>query len=56
MAMQLLIFAASLALLVFSARFFTSAAEKIGDFLKMPQMVIGIFIVGIGTSMPKLIS
>jgi cation:H+ antiporter len=56
MAMQLLIFAASLALLVFSARFFTSAAEKIGDFLKMPQMVIGIFIVGIGTSLPELIS
>jgi len=56
MAMQLLIFAASLALLVFSARFFTSAAEKIGDFLKMPQMVIGIFIVGFGTSLPELIS
>jgi cation:H+ antiporter len=56
MAMQLLIFAASLALLVFSARFFTSAAEKIGYFLKMPQMVIGIFIVGIGTSLPELIS
>jgi cation:H+ antiporter len=56
MAMQLLIFVASLSLLVFSARFFTSAAEKIGDFLKMPQMVIGIFIVGIGTSLPELIS
>jgi cation:H+ antiporter len=56
MATHLLIFVASLALLVFSARFFTSAAEKIGDFLKMPQIVIGIFIVGIGTSLPELIS
>ena len=56
MAIQFLIFVASLALLVFSARFFTSAAEKIGLFLRMPQIVIGIFIVGIGTSLPELIS
>jgi cation:H+ antiporter len=56
MAIQFLIFVASLALLVFSARFFTSVAEKIGLFLRMPQIVIGIFIVGIGTSLPELIS
>jgi|688.fasta_scaffold42418_5 cation:H+ antiporter len=56
MAIQFLIFVASLALLVFSARFFTSAAEKIGLFLRMPQIVIGIFIVGIGTSLPELLS
>ena len=53
---QLLIFAAALALLVVSAQFFTKSAENIGAYLRMPVFVIGVFIVGIGTSLPELIS
>ncbi|MBI1223009.1 MAG: sodium:calcium antiporter [Bacteroidetes bacterium] len=51
-----LLFTLSLALLIASARFFTKAAEKIGIFLGMHPLVIGIFIVGIGTSLPELVS
>jgi cation:H+ antiporter len=53
---NLLIFILALATLLASAKFFTSAAEKIGNYLKLPPFVIGIFIVGIGTSLPELIS
>ncbi|HMO33647.1 MAG TPA: sodium:calcium antiporter [Lacibacter sp.] len=56
MFVQLLIFIASLALLLTSARLFTNSAEKIGAWMKLPGFVIGIFIVGIGTSLPELIS
>lgn len=50
------IFVAALLVLLVSARFFTNAAEAIGFWLKLPSFVIGIFIVGIGTSLPELIS
>jgi cation:H+ antiporter len=50
------IFIISLAALLFSAKFFTESAEKIGLWLRLPQFVIGIFIVGIGTSLPELVS
>ncbi|HMO63159.1 MAG TPA: sodium:calcium antiporter [Ferruginibacter sp.] len=52
----LLIFIPALALLLFSAHYFTYAAEQIGGFLRLPQFVIGVFIVGIGTSLPELIA
>lgn len=51
-----LFFAISLAALIFAARIFTNAAEKIGLHLGMSPLVIGIFIVGIGTSLPELVS
>lgn len=53
---ELLYFILSLAGLILSAKFFTNAAETIGRFLRLPQFVIGVFIVGIGTSLPELIS
>ena len=53
---QLFIFAAALALLLVSAQFFTKSAENIGAYLRMPAFVIGVFIVGIGTSLPELIA
>jgi len=51
-----LIFTLALAGLIFSARIFTNSAEKIGHFFRLPPLVIGIFIVGIGTSLPELVS
>lgn len=53
---ELLYFGLSLTGLILSAKFFTNAAEDIGRRLRLPQFVIGIFIVGIGTSLPELIS
>jgi cation:H+ antiporter len=53
---QLLIFIGALALLLTAAQFFTKSAENIGAYLRMPAFVIGVFIVGIGTSLPELIA
>lgn len=52
----LLVFILALAGLLASAQFFTSAAEKVGHYLKLPPFVIGVFIIGIGTSLPELVS
>jgi cation:H+ antiporter len=51
-----LVFIGALAVLITAARFFTNSAESIGKWLSLPSFVIGIFIVGIGTSLPELIS
>lgn len=56
MLQAVLIFLAALTGLLVSARFFTSAAEGIGRWLKFSPFVIGVFIVGIGTSLPELVS
>lgn len=56
MVLNLLIFIGALALLLTSANFFTNSAESIGKWLKLPPFVIGVFIVGIGTSLPELVS
>jgi cation:H+ antiporter len=53
---KLILFAAALSLLLFSAKVFTNSAEKIGRYMGMPSFVVGIFIVGIGTSLPELFS
>ncbi|MBL7827985.1 MAG: sodium:calcium antiporter [Saprospiraceae bacterium] len=53
---SLLIFTVALTLLLVSARFFTQSAETIGKWLNLPAFVIGVFIVGVGTSLPELIS
>jgi cation:H+ antiporter len=53
---NLVLFSASLAVLLFSAKVFTNSAEKIGSYMGMPSFVIGVFIVGIGTSLPELFS
>lgn len=52
----LLTFIASLSLLLLAARYFTSAAERVGKWMGLPPFVVGVFIVGIGTSLPELIA
>lgn len=46
----------SLALLVKAAGYFTRAAEDIGLFFGLPQFIVGVTIVAVGTSLPELIS
>lgn len=50
----ILVFIASLALLVKSADWLVENSEKIGLFLKMSPFIIGVTIVAIGTSFPEL--
>jgi cation:H+ antiporter len=54
--MEYLVFLFALVALLASARFFTKAAEAIGHYLRLPAFVVGVFIIGIGTSLPELIS
>lgn len=56
MLLVFLTFVGSLAVLLVSARFFTVAAERIGLALGMSTFVVGVIIVGVGTSLPELIS
>lgn len=56
MAVQFITFIIALSILIVAARFFTNSAEDLGKWLSFPAFVIGIFIVGIGTSLPELIS
>jgi cation:H+ antiporter len=56
MVTSVLIFLVALAVLLLAAHFFTQAAETIGAWLGFPAFVIGVFIVGVGTSLPELIS
>ena len=51
-----LIFILSLLILLVSARFFTGSAERLGLHFGMSSFVIGVFIVGIGTSLPELVA
>jgi cation:H+ antiporter len=50
------VFIVAVIALVKSAEYFTLAAEKIGVFLGMPPFVVGVTIVGLGTSLPELTS
>ncbi|HMQ77222.1 MAG TPA: sodium:calcium antiporter [Flavobacteriales bacterium] len=52
----LLEFIVALLALLLAARFFTRSAEGLGRWLRFSPFVIGVFIVGIGTSLPELIS
>jgi cation:H+ antiporter len=56
MLITLLTFAGALLVLLMSAKYFTESAEQIGAWLGLPVFVIGVFIVGIGTSLPELIA
>jgi len=51
-----LLFVLSLLALLVSARFFTGAAERLGLHFRFPPFVIGVFIVGVGTSLPELVA
>ncbi|MCL0077794.1 calcium/sodium antiporter [Peptococcaceae bacterium] len=52
----LAIFVISLIVLIKSADFFTTSAEKTGKLLCMPNVIIGATVVAIGTSLPELAS
>lgn len=51
-----IIFIASLGVLIKSSDLFIISAEEIGTFFKLPPFVIGILIIGFGTSLPELVS
>lgn len=51
-----LTFAASLAVLLVAARFFTQSAERVGLALGMSPFAIGVLIVSAGTSLPELVA
>jgi cation:H+ antiporter len=51
-----LVFAASLGLVVKGADWFLDSAEKIGVAVRLSSFVIGVVIVGLGTSLPELVS
>ncbi|MBN2531262.1 MAG: calcium/sodium antiporter [Spirochaetales bacterium] len=54
--MWFIIFPISLVVLIKGSDWFTSSAEKIGLMVGIPQFIIGVTIVSIGTSLPELIS
>lgn len=56
LAISILIFAVSLAILIKASDFFTDAAEKVGLMAGLPHFIIGVTIVAIGTSIPELVS
>lgn len=42
--------------LVFAADYFTTASEKLGRLIGIPQFIIGVTVVSIGTSLPELVT
>jgi cation:H+ antiporter len=50
------IFAASLAVLIKASDLFTDSSEKIGLHFGVPQLIIGVTLVAVGTSLPELVS
>lgn len=56
MLLLFLAFVGSLAVLLVSARLFTGAAERIGLALGLSSFMVGVIIVGVGTSLPELIT
>jgi cation:H+ antiporter len=54
--LTLVLFLASLALLLAAARLFTNSAERVGVALGMSPFAIGVLIVSTGTSLPEFVS
>lgn len=54
--LALLLLIVGIAMLVWASDLFVDAAEDTGKALKMPSFIIGVVIVGIGTSLPELVS
>lgn len=52
----IIVFIASIYVLIKASDYFTDSAEKIGLHLKIPAFIVGVTIVAIGTSLPELIS
>jgi len=51
-----LVFCVSLGVLIVAANLFITAAEQAGKALRMPPFLIGVVLVGFGTSLPELVS
>lgn len=51
-----IVFVAALAALIKSADYFTTYSEKIGKILGVPQFIVGVSIVALGTSLPELMT
>ncbi|MFW6361142.1 MAG: calcium/sodium antiporter [Spirochaetota bacterium] len=51
-----IIFTVSLAVLIKSSDLFIISAEKVGTYFKLPPFMIGVLIIGFGTSLPELVS
>ena len=51
-----IVFVVSLAVLIKSSDLFIVSAEEVGTFFRLPPFVIGVIIVGLGTSLPELVS
>jgi cation:H+ antiporter len=51
-----LVFCVSIAVLVVAANMFISAAEQAGQALGMPPFIVGVVLVGFGTSLPELVA
>lgn len=56
MLIDILIFTTAFTVLIVSSNYFTDAASTIGKYMNLPNFVVGVFIVGIGTSLPELVS
>lgn len=56
LALWIIVFVVSIAVLIKSSDFFIVSAEKIGAFFGLPTFVIGVIIVAVGTSLPELVS
>ena len=54
--LQIVIFIISVAALVWASDKFIDAADSIGKFLRLPSFIIGVLLVGIGTSLPELVT
>lgn len=54
MLIQVLIFVLSMVIVVKSADWFLTAAKAVGEFFRMPPFVMGVLLVGLGTSLPEL--
>ncbi|MCS7058625.1 MAG: sodium:calcium antiporter [Meiothermus sp.] len=54
--LHFLAFSASLALLLLSARLLVGAAERIGLALGLSSFMVGVIVVGVGTSLPELVT
>ena len=52
----IVVFVVSLAVLVKASDLFVDASEKIGQFFGLPHFIIGVMIIGVGTSLPELVS
>lgn len=52
--LNIIFFVASLLMVIKSADWFLNASEKVGEYLRLPRFIMGVILVGFGTSLPEL--